>query len=165
VKLSLDPGQIFIVGLRLRPGVTHDQANAALQTMLVEHIFHSALEFPLPDRAAYLARPCGDDAELRSEVASLLENDRDDTATIHRAVDGDLRRLAEAADRSEIGERVGPYRLVRDLDGGGMGIVYLAVRSDDHYFQIVGSRLGHTRPCTTNSTGAGRCRRAASRRC
>jgi hypothetical protein len=84
---------------------------------LVEHIFHSALEFPLSDRAAYLARACGDDAELRSEVASLLENDRDDTATIHRAVDGDLKRLAEAADRSEIGERVGPYRLVRKLDG------------------------------------------------
>src|SRR5260370_42552612 len=29
---------------------------------LVEHIFHSALEFPLSDRAAYLARACGDDA-------------------------------------------------------------------------------------------------------
>jgi serine/threonine protein kinase/Tfp pilus assembly protein PilF len=108
---------------------------------LVEHIFHSALEFPLSDRSAYLARACGDDAELRSEVASLLENDRDDTATIHRAVDGDLKRLAEAADHGEIGERVGPYRLVRELDAGGMGIVYLAVRSDDHYFQIVALKM------------------------
>ncbi len=108
---------------------------------LVEHIFHSALEFPLSDRAAYLARACGDDAELGSEVASLLENDRDDTATIHRAVDGDLKRLAETADRGEIGERVGPYRLVRELDGGGMGTVYLAVRSDDHYFQIVALKM------------------------
>ncbi len=108
---------------------------------LIEDIFHSALEFPLSDRAAYLARACGDDAELRSEVASLLENDRDDTATIHRAVDGDLKRLAEAADHGEIGERVGPYRLVRELDGGGMGTVYLAVRSDDHYFQIVALKM------------------------
>jgi eukaryotic-like serine/threonine-protein kinase len=36
---------------------------------------------------------------------------------------------------------VGPYRLVRELDGGGMGIVYLAVRSDDHYFQIVAIKM------------------------
>jgi eukaryotic-like serine/threonine-protein kinase len=88
-----------------------------------------------------LARACGDDDELRSEVASLLENDSDDTATIHRAVDGDLKRLAETADRGEIGERVGPYQLVRELEGGGMGIVYLAVRSNDHYFQIVALKM------------------------
>jgi hypothetical protein len=89
---------------------------------LVEHIFHAALEFPLSDRSAYLARACGDDAELRSEVASLLENNRDDTATIHRAVDGDLKRLAETTDRGEIAERVGPYPRETSLSmalGGG----------------------------------------------
>jgi len=86
----------------------------------LEHIFIPRSSFAV-DRAAYLARACGDDAELRSEVASLLENDRDDTATIHRAVDGDLKRLAETADRGEIGERVGPYRWFANWTPGEWG--------------------------------------------
>jgi serine/threonine protein kinase len=32
---------------------------------------------------------------------------------------------------------IGPYKLVREIDSGGMGAVHLAVRSDEHYFQIV----------------------------
>jgi len=56
-------------------------------------------------------------------------------------VAGDLKGMVEASSRTEVGLRVGPYRLVRELDGGGMGIVYLAVRSDDHYFQIVAVKM------------------------
>src|SRR3974377_1571783 len=49
--------------------------------------------------------------------------------------------MCRSSHASDIGRRVGPYQLVRELDGGGMGIVYLAVRSDDQYFQIVAIKM------------------------
>src|SRR6516165_5448407 len=108
---------------------------------LIQDIFQAAIEIPSSERSEYLDRACAGDEELRSEVASLLENDSIDTDTLHSVVASDLKGLAEAAGRREIGLRVGPYRLVRELDGGGMGIVYLAVRSDDQYFQIVAVKM------------------------
>src|SRR6516164_5496299 len=108
---------------------------------LIQDIFQAALDLPSSERDAYLARACGEDEELRSEVSSLLANDRVDTRTLHSLVAGDLKGLAEAASTPEIGLRVGPYRLVRELDSGGMGVVYLAVRSDDQYFQIVAVKM------------------------
>ncbi|HEX4165324.1 MAG TPA: protein kinase [Bryobacteraceae bacterium] len=108
---------------------------------LIEDIFCAAIELPAHERGGYLERACEDDEELRSEVASLLDNDKDAAATIHAVITGDLRGVAEASDGAELGKRIGPYRLVRELDGGGMGIVYLAVRSDDHYFQIVALKM------------------------
>ena len=98
---------------------------------LIQDIFQAALELPLSERGEYLACACGGDGDLRSEVSSLLTNDRDDTRTLHSLVASDLKGLAEVSRSSEIDLRIGPYRLVRELDSGGMGIVYLAVRSDD----------------------------------
>src|SRR6516164_2353295 len=108
---------------------------------LIQDIFQAALDLPLSERDAYLARACGGNEDLRAEVSSLLANDRDDTRSLHSLVASDLKGLAGAASSPEIGLRVGPYRLVRELDGGGMGIVYLAVRSDDQYFQIVAVKM------------------------
>jgi serine/threonine protein kinase len=103
----------------------------------IQDIFKRALELPTSERAEYVNRACGDDEALVSEVHSLLANDTSNTATLHALVASNLQELTQSSGCSEIGMRVGPYRLVRELDGGGMGTVYLAVRSDDHYFQIV----------------------------
>jgi eukaryotic-like serine/threonine-protein kinase len=103
----------------------------------IEEIFHAALERPLPERDAYLVRACGDDRTLRSEVESLLANDGDGGTTIDLLVANDLKDLARASSQSDSGLQIGPYRFVRELDSGGMGVVHLAVRSDDHYFQVV----------------------------
>ena len=108
---------------------------------VIQDIFQAAVEVPPSERCEYLDRACAGDEELRSEVASLLENDSVDTDTLHSVVASDLKGMAEAASAREIGLRVGPYQLVRELDGGGMGIVYLAVRSDDQYFQIVAIKM------------------------
>jgi serine/threonine protein kinase len=108
---------------------------------LIEEIFHKALELPSVERARYLVNVCGADDDLRSEVESLLVSNESDIDAIQSLVADDLTELAEDSQSLEIGARVGPYRLVRELDGGGMGIVYLAVRSDDHYFQIVALKM------------------------
>ena len=106
----------------------------------IEELFHSAIELPSSQRSQYLARACGDDAELLLEIESLLANDNATTA-LGSIMEGELRLFVQSSDASEIGLRVGPYRLVRELDSGGMGVVYLAVRSDDQYFQIVAVKM------------------------
>src|SRR6516225_10623145 len=106
----------------------------------IEEIFQSALELPSSQRGEYVAQVCREDLELRMEIESLLANDNATTA-LDSIVEGDLRVMVQDVDVSEIGMRVGPYRLVRELDSGGMGVVYLGVRSDDQYFQIVALKM------------------------
>ena len=124
--------------------VTPQRIRIAMKTdrwNLIEEIFQGALERPLPERHDFVIRACGDDSELRSEVESLLASDRDAAAVLGSLVAGDLRNMVDAAALSEAGLRLGPYRLVRELDSGGMGVVYLGVRSDDQYFQIVAVKM------------------------
>jgi serine/threonine protein kinase len=108
---------------------------------LIEEIFHEALERPAPERAGYIADACGGDPELRAEIESLIASDRHAARDIGSLVAGDLEKMAEETDRENSGLRVGPYQLVRELGGGGMGVIYLAVRSDDQYFQIVAIKM------------------------
>src|ERR1700722_17597233 len=89
----------------------------------------------------YAEQACGNDKHLLREVRSLLESDNDAETVLRAAIAEDLRAMTKTSGVSEIGLRVGPYLLVRELDGGGMGGVYLAFRSDDHYFKIVAIKM------------------------
>ena len=108
---------------------------------LIEAVFQSALERPLAERKQYLADACGNDQELLSEIESLLESDHDAEKALHSLVADDLTEMTKSSISADLGSQVGPYLLVRELDSGGMGVVYLAVRSDDHYFQIVAIKM------------------------
>jgi serine/threonine protein kinase len=104
---------------------------------LIEEVFQGALERPPAERKRYLAEACGHDPELLPEIDSLLESDNDAEDVLRSLIADDLKQMTQSSLASDLGLQVGPYLLVRELDGGGMGVVYLAVRSDDHYFQIV----------------------------
>jgi serine/threonine protein kinase len=107
----------------------------------IEEIFQTALERPLSERSEYVARACGGDKELLAEVESLVASDSDAATTLRLLVENDIQKLTPSSWSSEAGLRIGPYQLIRELDSGGMGVVYLAVRSDDHYFQIVAIKM------------------------
>lgn len=52
----------------------------------------------------------------------------------------ELIRLVEAYDKAQQ-NMVGPYRMVRELGRGGMGAVYLAIRSDDTFQKTVALKV------------------------
>jgi eukaryotic-like serine/threonine-protein kinase len=108
---------------------------------LIEEIFQDVLQCPPAERHAYLARACAEDEELLREVASLLANDREGTGTLRSMVAADICGLVATMSPTDVGSRVGPYQLMRELDGGGMGVVYLGVRSDEHYSQVVAVKM------------------------
>jgi eukaryotic-like serine/threonine-protein kinase len=116
---------------------------------LIEEIFQGALEQPPAERKQYVEKACENDKDLLPEIESLLESDTDAESVLRALIADDLKEAAQTSGLSEIGLQLGPYHLVRELDSGGMGIVYLAVRSDDHYFQVVAIKMirkGHDSP-------------------
>lgn len=87
-------------------------------------LFEAALERPSADRAAFLEDACRDNPSLHQEVAALLGSLED----AHTSDLFPLIRYTQAP--LTLGERIGPYRVVRELGAGGMGVVFLAERED-----------------------------------
>ena len=87
-----------------------------------DEIFGAALELPPDERAAFLARSCGEDGELRARVEALLKGfDRAGEFLERPAADGLVRPRDE-----QLGDSIGRYTLVKKVGEGGCGTVYLA---------------------------------------
>jgi serine/threonine protein kinase len=92
----------------------------------INKLYYAALEVAEQERGLFLEAACAADAELRSEVQSLLN--------MHEQVDGFLGKPAmeemakEMKDDSPslVGRRLGPYQVLSALGAGGMGEVYKA---------------------------------------
>ena len=98
---------------------------------LAKAIFLDALDLPAASRGAFVARACGDDADLRASVERLLG--------AHAAADDFLEKPASVSDLAGIdprrepaiqlerpGDRVGPFELVARIGEGGFGTVWRA---------------------------------------
>ncbi len=91
---------------------------------LIKSLFDRVAECDGASRTALLAELCGDDAELRKEVESLLASDQEAVS-----LTGIPRLMADAVDaggRLELPEYIGQYRVLSLLGEGGMGAVYEA---------------------------------------
>jgi serine/threonine protein kinase len=91
---------------------------------------------------AHLDQLCAEDPALRSDLRNFL--------TAQNATQSELLNVPAIAKDSGtaqvrtddwIGQRIGPYKIVQEIGGGGMGTVYRAFRSDDQYQKEVAIKL------------------------
>ncbi|HEU0253845.1 MAG TPA: serine/threonine-protein kinase, partial [Pyrinomonadaceae bacterium] len=106
----------------------------------IEEIFQAIAEHPTSEREALLTQACGDDQELRTEIASLLSH-QGESGFIESAIKGGAQLMERDEHESLIGSRIGAYRVTALIGSGGMGAVYAAVRDDDQFRQQVALKL------------------------
>jgi serine/threonine protein kinase/Flp pilus assembly protein TadD len=114
----------------------------------IEPLLDAALELDSAAWPAFLDQVCADAPELRPDLDALLRADQAAGEFLESPValadmaspgagDGPPVPLATASD----GERIGAFRIVRELGCGGMGAVYLAERVDGQFEQRVALKL------------------------
>jgi len=107
----------------------------------IDRLFDAALDLPPERRAAFLQQLSATDPLLAAEVRRLLDasvrsGDFLESPAVELAAALLAAPLAALAP-----ERVGPFRIVRELGHGGMGVVYLAEREDAQLRQRVALKL------------------------
>lgn len=108
----------------------------------IKAIFQEALERAPSERATFLDAACAGEPALRAEVESLLaSHDAAGTFLETPAAAGAGPILVAADPASFAGRIIGPYRIEREIGGGGMGRVYLAARADDVYRKKVAIKI------------------------
>ncbi len=104
----------------------------------IKVVLEGALDREVAERTAFLDISCQGDDELRREVESLVASEPELGDFIETPV---FRIHPEEDVPLAAGERIGAYRVVRELGRGGMGSVYLAERADEEFEQRVALKL------------------------
>lgn len=111
---------------------------------LVQEVLHEALDRPEAERRQFVEDSTTDDADLFSEVWSLVEAAAGSTGFLTQPVlDRAVIERSTAAMKTPdlLGSRIGQYKILEQIGHGGMGAVYRAVRDDDEFEQEVAIKV------------------------
>jgi serine/threonine protein kinase len=104
----------------------------------IKEIFNQAAEMTLAEREDFLENACDSDG-LRREVEKMLvfadEEDAEDT------LEKNAFEIFTGGSHAKIPERIGNYKIIREIGRGGMGAVYEAVREADNFTQKVALKV------------------------
>ena len=109
----------------------------------IDRVFAEALDVAPDERKALLARMRRDDPELAGEVSHLLRlaERPDSRLTPERLLDGPFWADWIDGDAAAAGERIGAWRVLREIGRGGMATVFLAERADGAFQHRVALKL------------------------
>jgi serine/threonine protein kinase len=88
----------------------------------IEQVFHAALQRKPEDRANFLNQSCAGDSALYDNVKALLSSCEDDDSFFEESASA----LAAEMFADNVGDTIGPYKVLSQLGSGAMGVVYLA---------------------------------------
>ena len=96
----------------------------------IQTLFHEAAILPQAEQRAFLESACGEDEGLVADVLALLHEDARDTSLLDQPLAEIARKVLAEDAHSLPFQELGPYRVLKVLGEGGMGVVYLAERAD-----------------------------------
>jgi serine/threonine-protein kinase len=97
----------------------------------IQDIFAQAADLPAEAQRRTVEQLCGGDTSLLADVIAMLNADAEANPVLDANLDETaLAMLEYGALPSLIQREIGPYRLIQLLGEGGMGVVYLAERTD-----------------------------------
>lgn len=99
----------------------------------VKSIFNEASELPKTERTSFLARF---DNYIRLEVEKMLSADEEESFLLNEPII-DFKNFEE----TELPEKIGDYKILREVGHGGMGTVYEAVRETENFKQKVALKV------------------------
>ncbi len=98
----------------------------------IEELFHRAADLDPGQRAELYRDECADDPEIGRRVEALLAAGGDAEEEIGGAVRSAMGAL-DGTLAAGVPERIGPWRVIREIGRGGFSTVYLAERDDDQF--------------------------------